>query len=387
MQKKRGSSATERRYTRELFRFYLWLQHRGKEGLKSVTPRDIESYLQFCITPPDSWCGNTGGAVKISDPDWRPFKSRPLYSSSRFGSKPSVNTIQNTSSILKSFFSYLVKQGYLRGDPTDSISGEYRPSVMSAKAAKATVGNLDYPCRPPSLPEGLSDAQWLCLQETIDLMPRETPAQELKYHRAEFVLKLLYYAGLRSEEARTHTHKALRFDNRYGCWKLVIYGKGSKMREIPVHPVLLAAFRRYRAFLGLPDLPRSQYTDQVVDHDDIPLFPPYKPFKTDDSGKIVEIYPSISERTADEWIKSLYKNAEKRMKLSYANEMAKTAISFASATLHTIRHTRARHMLFREKMDVRVVQAFLGHSKILTTQIYTEPTLGELYEGATKVES
>ena len=387
LQRKSGSPSTERRYARELFRFYLWLYHANKQGIKSVTPTDIESYLSFCIAPPVSWCGNSGGNTKIYDPEWRPFKKRPsINSNSRFGTKPSVNTIQNASSILKSFFSFLVKQGYLRGDPTASISGEFRPSVMASKAAKADLRSVNssdnYPCRPAEIPEGLSETQWKCLLETIEAMPRKSSAQKMKYYRAEFVIKLLYYAGLRSEEARSHSHKAFKFDQRFNCWKLVIYGKGAKKREIPVHHELLSALKKYRAFHGLTELPRTPNSNIHIDYDVLPLFPPYKPFIRNSAGEIVEALPPITERSADEWIKTLFKQAENRMKGQYSTEVTKTALSFCSSTLHTIRHTRARHMLFLEKHDIRVVQAFLGHTKILTTQIYTEPTLHDLFECA-----
>lgn len=374
---KKGSNSTERRYTREIYRFFLWMNHAGITGLQTVIPKDIEAYLLFCMSPPEAWCGNTGGNTPVSSPEWRPFKRRPQTSHGRITSKPSVSSVQNTLSILKSFFAFMMNNGYLRGDPTRSLSGHFKPNVMSAAAARGMqlqgterIGST-YPCRPATEPQGFTLAQWQCLLDTIEAMPQVTNIQQLKYHRAKYVIYLLYYAGLRSDEARSHSHAAFQYDPHRECLKMVIYGKGSKKRIIPVHHELEKQFKSFRVFHNLPELPSK--TDPFPSNL-IPLFPSYKLVNT----KTGKLNSAMSERGAEDWIKSVYKNAGKRMRTHFLDEMTKTAIHFEQATLHTLRHTRARHLLFHEKVDLRLVQAFLGHAKILTTQIYTDPSLDEL---------
>ena len=308
--------------------------------------------------------------MSINAPLWRPFKKRIKRADPQHSSKPSVSTIQNTLSILKSFFSFMLNNGYLRGDPTRSLAGSFRPSIMAAAAAKGAQSQggsgSNYPCRPAAISGGLSLLQWQCLRDTIEEMPKETSIQLLKYNRARFVVHLLYYAGLRSEEARTHSHAALRYDGHRSCLAMHIYGKGSKKRIIPIHPILEEEIWRYRTFLQLPGF--------LVQGDALPLFPRYKAIDPvtgrPNSG--------MSERGAEEWMKSLYRKAEKRMKERHNEDRLKSSISFNKATLHTLRHTRAQHMLFHENVDMRLVQAFLGHEKILTTQVYTNPSLEEL---------
>jgi site-specific recombinase XerD len=375
---KKGSKSTERRYSREIFRFYLWMNHSEIKGVQSITPKDIEAYLLFCMSPPESWCGNTGGNTLISSPNWRPFKQRTFDLQGTISPiKPSVNSIQNTLSILKSYFSFLMNIGYVRGDPTRVLSGKFKQNIMTAEAAKASQQShgggksTDYPCRPPKEPEGFSLIQWQCLMKTLEEMPQSNENQIQKYHRAKFVISLLYYSGLRSEEARSHSHSAIQYDSQRDCLKMVIYGKGSKKRIIPIHPILEAQLITFRSFHGFPPLPSStgqQYGDQL------PLFPSYK-IIDQKSGKL---NASMSERGAEEWIKSIFKKAGDRMAKHYPEERLKNITSFSQATIHTIRHTRARHMLFHEGVDIRIVQSFLGHAKILTTQIYTDPSFDEL---------
>ncbi|MFA0809422.1 tyrosine-type recombinase/integrase [Microbulbifer epialgicus] len=360
--KKSGSKATERRYTREIYRLFLWMRHLNDLCLKEVTPEDIEEYLRFCINPPSSWCSKKGGNAPITSREWRPFKDKQ---------KPSVNSIQNTLSILKSFFSYLKDVQYVTGDPTRDISGEFRSSIMAAAAVKSTYLNHEYPCKPARNPEGLTHVQWLCLLESIEEMPTRTVVQQLKYERARYIVRMLYYTGLRSDEARTHTHKSFSYDSVRKIWKITVYGKGSKKRVLPIHQELLDSIKRFRDFHGLSCLPGT---------DKLPIFPNYRIYEPNNKhgGETKEFSNPMSESGAMELLKSLYMLADKRMKENYPKEESQASISYHEATLHTLRHSRARHLIFNDGVDLRVVQAFLGHSKIMTTQLYTEPSMDDL---------
>jgi len=52
---------------------------------------------------------------------------------------------------------------------------------------------------------------------------------------------------------------------------------------------------------------------------------------------------------------------------------------FKDISPHTLRHTRATHLL-NSGMDIRMLQRFLGHSTIKATQIYTHVNLKQLSE-------
>lgn len=111
--------------------------------------------------------------------------------------------------------------------------------------------------------------------------------------------------------------------------------KGKKDRYIPLSPKLLELFREYYKI----------YTpDQYV-------------FEGQARG-------SYSERSIQQIMKQSLK---------------KSGI-LKQASVHTLRHSYATHLL-EDGVDIRIIQGFLGHSHIRTTQIYThisEPILSKI---------
>lgn len=57
--------------------------------------------------------------------------------------------------------------------------------------------------------------------------------------------------------------------------------------------------------------------------------------------------------------------------LEYAIKKAAKKILKKEIHFHTLRHSSATHYLIVKKWDIRLVQQFLGHADIGTTQIYT----------------
>ena len=52
--------------------------------------------------------------------------------------------------------------------------------------------------------------------------------------------------------------------------------------------------------------------------------------------------------------------------------------------VHTLRHSFATHLL-KSGMNVRMVQEFMGHKSITSTQVYTHITNVELYNAHKKL--
>lgn len=115
-----------------------------------------------------------------------------------------------------------------------------------------------------------------------------------------------------------------------------IIGKGNKMRYVPLPDQILKDLRIYWRF-ARPRLPR--------------------PF----------IFPS--EKSTPEYIKPISQRSVERA----FNDAIKRAGITKAATVHTLRHSYATHLL-EKGVDLRTIQIVLGHKNPKTTAIYTHVT-------------
>ena len=151
------------------------------------------------------------------------------------------------------------------------------------------------------------------------------------------VFELLYSAGIRVSELTELKTKNVDLNQRI----IKVFGKGSKERIIPINKQCVEALEKY---LKQRELIALRYGDAPN------LF-------LDEKGK-----PVIRQK--------IYKIIRKQGE--YVNKQISP---------HTIRHSFATHLLERGA-DLRVVQELLGHSSIVTTQIYThisKNTLRDVY--------
>ncbi len=142
-------------------------------------------------------------------------------------------------------------------------------------------------------------------------------------HKA--IISTIYSGGLRLSEVINL--KKIDIDSKRMAIRLVD-AKGAKDREVMLSEKLLLLLRAY--------------------------FLQYRPKKWLFEGKPGEQYSARS-------VQSIFKNA-----------LAKTKISKA-ASVHTLRHSFATHLL-EKGTDIRIIQEFLGHASIRTTQLYTHIT-------------
>ncbi len=138
------------------------------------------------------------------------------------------------------------------------------------------------------------------------------------------MLLLLYGAGLRIAEALSLTGAALPLGET-----LVVTGKRSKTRMVPIVPPVAAAIERYVALS-----PWKPSRDE-------PLFR---------GARGGELNPEL--------IRRVVRRARSRLGLS------------ERTTPHALRHSFATHLLGRGA-DLRSLQELLGHASLSSTQIYT----------------
>ncbi len=172
---------------------------------------------------------------------------------------------------------------------------------------------------------------FLDVPEIFDLL--QLPANTLLGRRDAAILELLYASGLRVSELTGLTLQSVDREQQY----LLVFGKGSKERIIPIGRPALSALTVYLEESRPLFCKKNKETTNVLflNHSGTPL--------SDRSiRRILEKYVAMLA-------------VRKRV------------------TPHTLRHSFATHML-DNGADLRAVQELLGHVSLKTTQIYTHVT-------------
>jgi integrase/recombinase XerD len=157
--------------------------------------------------------------------------------------------------------------------------------------------------------------------------------------RDRAIVELLYGSGLRVSELAGLN----RFDINFSQGQLRCTGKGSKERIVPVGRHAIQALNEYLGQLPAEQsnrLPQDGFSRRRTRRVD-PLF-------VDRQGK------RLSRLVIWQIVKRLARQASISKKLSP----------------HTLRHSFATHLL-ENGADLRTVQELLGHSNVVTTQLYT----------------
>lgn len=181
---------------------------------------------------------------------------------------------------------------------------------------------LETPKLPAYFPEVLSLDEIDRMIECIDLSRKDG-------HRNKAMIEVLYACGLRVSELVN-----LTFENYFPQERFLrIIGKGNKERFVPIGREAFNSLELY--------LHHSRPHYPIQKNNEMYLFLNLK-------GK------KISRVAVFNLVKELAQKAGIKKKISP----------------HTFRHTFATHMV-ENGADLRVVQELLGHSSIITTEIYT----------------
>ncbi len=175
--------------------------------------------------------------------------------------------------------------------------------------------------------------------------PDQTTASGL---RDRAILETLFSTGLRVSELAKLSVEDLRLKKDSSDLEVTVVGKGSKVRAVYFSERSIKAIK--------------EYLDKRTDMDPA-LFINYK--------------PGIAKSAAS-----------RRLSVKSVEEIVKKYVKLAglpvNATPHTLRHSFATDLL-SQGVDLRLVQEFLGHKNIATTQIYTHVTSKQLRDIHKKV--
>jgi len=256
--------ATREAYNRDLAAFTVWTDRLGLDGPAAVDRRVLRRYLAFLST--------TGKARR---------------------------SIARSASSLRRYFGWLRLTGRIATDPSAGLS------------APKGEGRL-----PRVLPE--SEVNQLIDEPVRNDDPPEIAGRDLA------VVELLYGSGLRVAELCGLRPGDLDLDQR----RVIVWGKGSKQRRVPLSPPAVEALRQWldsgRPALTGPDSPDDAVFLNRRGH----RLTPRDVRRILDRRSATPVHP------------------------------------------HALRHTFATHLL-DGGADLRAVQELLGHADLATTQLYT----------------
>ena len=204
--------------------------------------------------------------------------------------------------------------------------------------AQNPAANIDSPKPEKPLPKFLDE------DEMNRLITAAKAKEDVKHRRIAAMLVLMYHSGLRVSELVGLPLNSINYDKK----QILIFGKGSKERIVPVSTEAIAEIREYLSF-------RARF---IKNKQSPWLFPSL----TSASGHI----------TRDNFYKHL------------KNIAVNAGISPTRITPHVLRHSFATQLL-RHKADLRAVQKMLGHENITTTEIYTHIISDELIKKVQKI--
>jgi integrase/recombinase XerD len=239
-------------------------------------------------------------AMQGKDPDGISHSDVSAFLSGLSGSGIAAPSIARNLAAVRGFHKFLQIDGVAQSDPTV---------------------NLETPRGWKRLPKTLS------MVEVDALLAQPDPVTLLGL-RDKAMLELLYATGIRVSELVGLRVQDVNLERGF----LVVMGKGSKERAVPLGEAAAAAVRSY--------LERAR-----------PLL-----LKNADSESL--------------FISARRRGITRQMFWERIKLHARTAGITSSISPHTLRHCFATHLL-DNGADLRAVQAMLGHADISTTQIYT----------------
>lgn len=244
------------------------------------------------------------------------YKDVRLFLNHCHHQKLARTTVGRKMSAIKMFYRFHIGEGVMQVNPVTLVKGAKRGS---------------------SLPKFLYEQEMEALFEAVD-------KEDALGIRNYALLELLYATGIRVAECCEL--ELSDFDFERGM--LRVFGKGGKMRYVPIGEFVMEAMRRYLLEAREALAKKSKIKTEMI-------FLNNRGTALTDRG-VRDILKRLTEKTAQ------------NIKLSP----------------HVIRHTFATHLL-NNGADLRAVQELLGHAFLSSTQIYTHVSkdrLKEIYDMA-----
>ena len=232
---------------------------------------------------------------------------------------------------IKGFIEHLRRTGLSSSSAARAlvaVKGLHRFMLMEKMTDKDPTEAIESPRKGLSLPHFLTGPE---VEALLAAPNGETPEAA----RDKAMFELLYAAGLRASELVGAKAGDVEFEVGY----INVFGKGSKGRVVPLNDTAIAAVKSYYQ-TARPAMLKGRQSNFLF----------------------------VTRRGGGMTRQSFWKIIKK-----YALKAGITK----DVSPHVLRHSFATHLL-EHGADLRVVQMMLGHSDIVTTQIYTHVEVSRL---------
>lgn len=283
----------------ELLReYHTWLRlERG------YSPNTIEGY-EMDLVKLRTYCTDHGiDFVKID------FDQLQDFIFEEFKSIQSEATQARVLAGIHSWFRFLLYKDYIEQDPSELLEGPKKSKHLP------TVLTLDEVNR---------------MMAAIDLSSNEG-------HRNRAMMEMLYGSGLRVSELVNLPLSRIYLNEHY----MLIEGKGSKQRLVPLSPVAEEWFGYW-------------LQDRAT-------------------------WPVKAEARDIAFVNRYGRPLTRAMVFTIVRRLCAEAGITKTVSPHTLRHSFATHLL-QNGADLRVIQQLLGHEDLATTEIYTHLDIADLRE-------
>lgn len=221
-------------------------------------------------------------------------------------------TVKRKIASSKAFLTYMEYESYITENPYNHMKVKYREPLL-----------LPQTCPLDMIKDILSCAYRELGKRPLTVYKKTATLRDIA------VLELLFATGIRVSELCQLSNNDIMIDEQY----IRIMGKGAKERIVQIpNQTVISALRDYS----------SIYPNHRVKGDPFFLNRKHSRLSEQSVRHIINRYASIAGRGIH-------------------------------VTPHMLRHTFAT-LLLEEDVDIRYIQRILGHSSILTTQIYTHVT-------------
>ncbi len=300
-----------------------YLQHMQLKNYSPFTIRQNEQYLRLFL---QFLRGQGITELKQVKPETLEGYKKYLFLYQKKNSESlSSTTITGRLIQVKLFFRFLIKKGYIFSNPAE---------------------NWQMPRETKSLPRGIMTVK------EINTILKQPDLRTLLGYRDRTILEILYSTGIRAGELTRLKISDIDFEKQL---LRITRGKGEKDRFVPLNNPTCRFLNRYLAKIR----PQLAQCPRPCGHN-------WR--ERSKTGEGVLFLTSYGGALTRQWLAVTVKK-----------HLKQAGITKEVAPCHSFRHSVATHLL-EDGMDIRYVQAFLGHENIQTTQVYTHVEKEKLRE-------